>query len=190
MGSVRCFVSTTGPGRKFRRLALTALLVLGAAANPAAQPLVQQVLVLQSFDRGSLPVDHFTGNFRVDLDQRAERPVNVVEVVVGPTGFVGAPEQAVVDYIRSTYADRPKPELIVTVAGPAAVFARKHRQELFPDTPLLVASVDERLTIGRTVVDAHRGTVDAHNNPERSGATFTVSRSEVPTILSGSPSAA
>ena len=60
VGPVRCFVSKTGPGRKFRRLALTALLVLGAAANAAAQPLVQQVLVLQSFDRGSLPVDHFS----------------------------------------------------------------------------------------------------------------------------------
>ena len=70
--------------------------------------------------------------------------MNVVQVVVGPTGFVGAPEQAVVDYIRSTFADRPKPDLIVTVAGPAAVFARKHRQELFPDTPLLFASVDQR----------------------------------------------
>ena len=119
------------------------LLVLGAASSEA-QPAVQQVLVLQSFDRGNLPVDHFTGNFRVDLDQRAGRPVNVVQVVVGPTGFVGAPEQAVVDYIRSTFADRPKPDLIVTVAGPAAVFARKHRQELFPDTPLLFASVDQR----------------------------------------------
>ena len=89
-------------------------------------------------------VDQFTGNFRVELDQRAEEPVNVVQVVVGPTGFVGAPEQAVVDYIRSTFVDRPKPDLIVTVAGPAAVFARKYRQQLFPDTPLLFASVDQR----------------------------------------------
>ena len=32
----------------------------------------------------------------------------------------------------------------MTVAGPAAVFARKHRQQLFPDTPLLFASVDQR----------------------------------------------
>ena len=72
------------------------------------------------------------------------RPVNVVQVVVGPTGFVGAPEQAVVDYIRSIFADRPKPDLIVTVAGPAAVFARKYRQQLFPDTPLLFAAVDQR----------------------------------------------
>ena len=63
---------------------------------------------------------------------------------MGPTGFVGAPEQAVVDFIRSTFADRPKPDLIVTIAGPAAVFARKYRQQLFPDTPLLFAAVDER----------------------------------------------
>ena len=32
----------------------------------------------------------------------------------------------------------------MTVAGPAAVFARKHRQQLFPATPLLFASVDQR----------------------------------------------
>ena len=100
--------------------------------------------MLQSFDRGNLTLDHFTGNFRVDLDQRAGTPVNVVQVVVGPTGFVGAPEQAVVDYIRSIFADRPTPDLIVTVGGPAAVFARKYRQQLFPDTPLLFASVDQR----------------------------------------------
>ena len=32
----------------------------------------------------------------------------------------------------------------MTVGGPAAVFARKHRQQLFPDTPLLFAAVDQR----------------------------------------------
>ena len=32
----------------------------------------------------------------------------------------------------------------MTIAGPAAVFARKYRQRLFPDTPLLLASVDQR----------------------------------------------
>ncbi len=105
--------------------------------------------MLQSLDRGNLTLDHFTGNFRVSLDQRAGNPVNVVQVVVGPTGFVGAPEQAVVDYIRSMFADRPPPDLIVTVGGPAAVFARKHRRQLFPETPLLFASVDQRWLRGR-----------------------------------------
>ena len=59
-------------------------------------------------------------------------------------GSVGASEQAVVDYIRATFANRPQPDLIVTIAGPAAVFARKYRRQLFPDTPLLFASVDQR----------------------------------------------
>ena len=123
--------------------ALAGLLTLGAAPNVAA-PAVRQVLLLQSFDRGNLVTDSFTTNFRVDLDRLAGSPVNVVEIVVGPTGFVGAPGQAVVDYIQSTFAGRPKPDLLVTVGGPAAAFARKYRRHLFPDTPLLFASVDQR----------------------------------------------
>jgi signal transduction histidine kinase len=123
--------------------ALAGLLTLGAAPNVAA-PAVRQVLLLQSFDRGNLVTDSFTANFRVDLDRLAGSPVNVVEIVVGPTGFVGAPGQAVVDYIQSTFAGRPKPDLLVTVAGPAAAFARKYRRDLFPDTPLLFAAVDQR----------------------------------------------
>jgi two-component system sensor kinase FixL len=47
------------------------------------------------------------------------------------------------------------------------------------------------LTIARTIVDAHRGTIDGHNNPE-GGATFTVTlrRSEAPEVLSGAESVA
>ena len=130
-------------GSRLSCVALAFVLLLASAPSDA-QPAVRQVLLLQSFGRGNVAVDQFTSNFRVDLDQRAEGPVNVVQVVVGPTGSVSAPEQAVVDYIRSTFADRPKPDLIVTVAGPAAVFARKYRQQLFPDTPTLFASVDQK----------------------------------------------
>ena len=54
-------------------VALAGLLALGAASSDA-QPAVRQVLMLQSFDRGNLMLDHFTGNFRVDLDQRAGNP--------------------------------------------------------------------------------------------------------------------
>ena len=91
---------------------LAGMFMLASAAG-AAEPPVRQVLILQSFNRGILVVDHFTGDLRVELDQRAAgKPANVVQVVVGPTGFVGASEQAVVDFIRSNYADRPPPDLI------------------------------------------------------------------------------
>ena len=59
-------------------------------------------------------------------------PVNFVQVMVGPAGSVGASEQAVVDFIVSTFADGPRPDLIVAVAGPATVFARKNRKLPFP----------------------------------------------------------
>ena len=132
-----------GVCRRLHAASLGGLLVI-AAATSAAQSPVKQVLLLQSLDRGNLTLDHFTANFRVSLDQRAGKPVNVVQVVVGPTGFVGAPEQAVVDIIRSMYADRPPPDLIMTVGGPAALFARKHRRQLFPGSPLLFAATDQR----------------------------------------------
>ena len=128
---------------RFHCAALAFLLLVGAVSSEA-QPVARQVLLLQSVDRGSLAIDRFTGNFRVELDQRAETSVNVVQIVVGPTGFVGASEPAVVDYIRSSFVDRPKPDLIVSIGGPAAVFARKFRRQLFPDTPTLFASVDQR----------------------------------------------
>ncbi len=128
---------------RLRCAALIGLLAL-AAASHADQPPVRQVLVLQSFNRGNLILDHFTSNFRFDLDRRVGGSVNYVQFTVGPTGFVGAPEQSVVDFIRATFAGRPDPDLIVTFAGPAAVFARKYHRELFPDTPILFGAIDQR----------------------------------------------
>ena len=143
MDLIPCVVADTWTGRSVLRVALTCLLAVGTAAIAAAQPVQKQVLVLQSLDRGNIILDTFTTNFHVDLDAHAEQPVNFVQVVVGPMGAVGAPERAVVDFIASTFRDGPKPDLIVAIAGPASVFARKYRQQLFPET-LLFAAVDHR----------------------------------------------
>ena len=75
----------------------------------------------------------------------------------------------------------------MTADGPAAAFMRRHRQEFFTATPLLFASVDQRwlrgarlgenlgigLTIAQRIVEAHAGTIVAHENVS-GGATFTV----------------
>ena len=140
------------------------MLVIGAATSDAQSP-VKQVLMLQSLERGNLTLDHFTGEFRMSLDQHVGKPVNVVQVVVGPTGAVGAAESAVLDYIRSMYADRPPPDLIVTVAGPAAVFARKYRRQLFPETPLLFAALDQRWFSGAQLGKNESAVAVAHDYP-------------------------
>jgi signal transduction histidine kinase len=123
--------------------AVAAWLLLGAAPAEAL-PARPHLLVLQSHNRGNLSLDFFSSNFRIDLEARAGRPITVVQFVIGPTGLVAAPEQALVDYIRATFANGPAPDLIVTMGGPAATFARKHRSQMFPGTPLLLASVDQQ----------------------------------------------
>jgi signal transduction histidine kinase len=138
-------VAAQGVSLSVKKQCAALLTVLALAATPAeTQVPVRQVLVLQSYDRGNLILDHFTTNLRVDLDEYSGGPVNFIQVNVGPTGFVGAPEQSEVDFIRSNFEGRPKPDLIISMAGPAAVFARKYRSQLFPETPLLLASVDQR----------------------------------------------
>lgn len=126
-----------------RRAAVSAvLLVLWFAASSHAQ--VRQVLLLQSLVRGNLTGDTFTGNLRVDMSRRSATPVMFTEVVVAPSGFGEIPEQATVDFLHSAYADRPKPDLVVTIGGPAATFARKYCHQVFPESPLLFAAVDQR----------------------------------------------
>ena len=115
----------------FRSSLLAGLLVISAPSSEAQHP-VQHVLVLQSFDRGNLVVDHFTGNFRVELDERAGTPR---ECRSGRRGSGRVRRRArtsdrrlhPIHLRRSSAAD-----LIVTVAGPAAVFARKYRRSSFP----------------------------------------------------------
>ena len=92
--------------RMLKRLfgALLAVTIVSSTTSGQAPSDVREVLVLQSFERGSLPLDYFTGNFRIDLDQLAGPTVNLVQVVVAPAGFIKPPEEAVVDF-----SGRPSP---------------------------------------------------------------------------------
>jgi len=130
--------------RRLYRSVLTAILLWLLAASSEAAPTVRQVLLLQSLDRGSLVFDTVTANFRAALQERTVEPVTVTEFVVAPAGFTESPEKAIVDFLQAAFTDRPRPDLVVTVGGPAAAFARRHRPELFPDTPILFAATEVR----------------------------------------------
>ena len=56
-----------------------------------------------------------------------------------------------------------KPDLIVSVGGPAALFARKYRRQLFPDSPLLFAAVDQRY-LGDAPLGANETAVAVSND--------------------------
>jgi signal transduction histidine kinase len=160
-------VSACRPNRyRWSFALLWAWLLISPGISDAQDP-VKQVLVLQSLNRGNLPLDHFTADFRITLDERLGKPVNVIQVVVGPTGFVGATEKAVVDYIQASYAGHGPPDLIVTAGGPAATFAHRHRARLFPETPLLFASVDVRWMRGAPLGENEAAVPVINNWPQQ-----------------------
>ena len=140
-----------------------AALAIALVASPA-QAAVRHVVLLQSFERGSLVLDRFTALLRVHLDEGWDEPVNVTEFVVNPAGFSDSPEKAIVEYVRSAFAGRPKPDMIVTSGGLAAAFARKYRAQLFPDSPTIYAAVDQRFLRDGTFGD-NETTVAAANDP-------------------------
>ena len=121
-------------------------------ASPA-EAAVRHVVVLQSVERGNLVLDRFMSTLRVRLDDRLAEPVTFTEFVVGPSRFGQPPELAMVDFLRAAYAGGPKPYLVITSGGPAAAFARRHRAQLFPDSPIIYAAVDQRFLRGGSFTD-------------------------------------
>lgn len=144
---------------------LMLLLAWGMPARAQAQPQDQdrRILLLQSLDRGNLTMDGFTGKFRLDVDQRSSTGVTFMQAVVNPSGFATSPQMPIVDYLSSAFAGQPKPDLVVTIGGPAAAFARKHADQLFPATPLLFTCVSTRY-LAAAPLGEHETAVAADND--------------------------
>jgi signal transduction histidine kinase len=125
---------------------------------------VRQVVLLQSFDRGNLVLDRFTSVLRVAIDERATEPVTFTELVVNPAGFRDIPEDALIEFLKSAFAGRPKPDLVITTGGPAADFAQRNRPRLFADSPLLYAAVDARF-LQNAILAEGEAAVAVNNEP-------------------------
>ena len=127
------------------------LMVVCAAAAVDAEP--RHVVLLQSFERGNVVLDDFTSTLRKLMDERSAEPVTFMEFIVSPAGFRAIPEEAMVEFLRASYANRLKPDLVITTGGPAAMFARRHRAQLFPGVPILYGAVDQRFLTNGTFED-------------------------------------
>ena len=129
--------------RSWRFGVITVLwLNLAFAAAAAAQSEPRQVLLLTSFELRPFTV--YKELFRTELSRRLVAPVNFFEVSLQPAPFATASdEEPIVNYLRSAIAGR-RLDLVVSVGGPAAAFARKYRDELFPATPVLQSGLDSR----------------------------------------------
>jgi PAS domain S-box-containing protein len=127
---------------------LLAVLVSGSSSDAQLRP--RYVLLLSSFDQQFSPHNVFTAVFRTELTLRSPEPVQFIDVSLPPTKGPRDDAEATLDYLKTTFALH-RPDLIVSVGGVAALFAQQHRQQIFPQTPIMFSSVDQRFVRNRTL---------------------------------------
>jgi signal transduction histidine kinase len=114
------------------------------AATPGPAPAgPKRVLILDSFGRDFAPYSAVVSTFRTELAQRSEAPIEFLEVSLETVRSDVTEEAPVVDYVRALCARR-KIDLVVPNGDPAARFWLRYRDSLLPDTPSLIAVVEER----------------------------------------------
>ena len=113
------------------------ILLLASISTAAVEP--RRVLLLYSLQKGG----GITGSeaaFVSEFKTQSPEPLFFYELSV-PARL--ADERSFLNYLHSTFVEQHL-DLIVTMAGTAARFAQRNRDQLFPSTPLLFAALDER----------------------------------------------
>ena len=129
---------------------VAALIMLAAAMTTAAAD-SKQVLVLNSYGQMFLPWSEYAKTIRNEIAQQAPWPVDFTNyAIVTARSGDKSPEPPFLEYLHAYYRSGP-PDLIIAVGAPAVRFAQRQRQQLFPETPLLLAVVDQRFVQGSTL---------------------------------------
>ena len=119
-------------------LHLLTLVVLGA---PVDGPL--RVLILDPFGRDVAPFSTAVSTFRTTLARELGEPVDFHEVPLDLARFEAEGEAALVSFLADRIGSRPV-DLVVPIGGAGVQFAARHRERLFPNTPVLIVAGDPR----------------------------------------------
>ena len=135
------------PARAMRLHAclLVLLCVLAGPASSADRGEPKRVLVLHSFGRDFRPWSEYARSIKAELEQQSSFLLDIQELTLLRARLQNpGPEAPFVDYLRSLYHETP-PDIVMSIGAPAARFAQKFRAQLFPNTPLVMTAVEQRL---------------------------------------------
>ena len=76
-------------------------------------------MLLQCSSGGHVVLDDFTSTVRKLMDERSPVPATFMEFIVSAAGLRPSPEQASVEFLRSSCASRPQPDLVITSVQPS-----------------------------------------------------------------------
>jgi PAS domain S-box-containing protein len=139
-------------------------LIVSSADSTAGGIEPRRILLLHSFGRDLTPLDMVAMNFPAEFDRRWGGPTSFYDLTLQPASFGQPPqEKPVVDYLASLVSGR-QVDMVVTIGGPAALFAQKYRQQLFPSVPVVFAAVDYR-HLQNSVLSDNETVVSVRNEP-------------------------
>ena len=139
------------------RLCICLLLFLAVLAEQAigadrgGEP--KRVLVLHSFGRDFRPWSEYARTIKAELERQSPWPLDIQEHTLLTARFNNpGPEAPFVDYLRSLYQGHP-PDVVMSIGAPAARFVQKYRPQLFPETPMVMTVVEQRLVNRKELTD-------------------------------------
>lgn len=143
------------PSRRWATLITVCICFLLDIGSPcfAADRGHKRVLILHSVGREFRPWNEYAKDIRAELDRQSTWPVDVQEhSLTTARSDDSKAEELFLAYLKALYADEP-PDLIISVGAPSAAFFQRHRQELFPLTPILFTVLEQRRVRSSTLTE-------------------------------------
>ena len=135
--------------------ALFSVTLSAATAEP------KRVLLINSHGREFVPWNEYAKEIRSQLQDEWKGPLDIYELSL-TTALLGQGERDFANYLHTLFSDR-EPDVILTIGAPAASFALRFRQSLFPAAPMLLAAVDQSL-LQYSALGANDATVSVNFN--------------------------
>jgi hypothetical protein len=125
-------------------LLLTVIAVYPAASATAVAAERKRVILLHSFGQEFRPWSEAAKSIRSELTRQSPWPLDIdnYSLAIARSGDDN-PERPFVEYLSALYSTHP-PDLIISVGAPAADFVQRNRRRLFPSTPMVITSVEQR----------------------------------------------
>ena len=123
--------------------AIICCLSLVGSAALAAEP--KRVMLLHSFGREFRPWSEYAKAIRIELYRQSPWPLDIHDHSLITARFSDPnAELAFVEYLRTLYSESRPLDLVIGIGAPAAGFVQRHREQLFPITPMLFTAVEQR----------------------------------------------
>ena len=123
---------------------LVIALLLATQTRSLADVAPKRVMMLHSFGPRFKPWSDYAQTIRSEISRQWRKPVDFLDhSLVNARQDDEESETSFVEYLRTLYASRPV-DLIVAIGAPSANFIQRHRQRLFPTTPMVFTAVEQR----------------------------------------------